>query len=587
MENMENINIVISQLDDFLKEQKTKISKIFIDEKTADGLFIENDFAIKEFLIKIFGKEKDVSDKGLFSQLIDYNNADNYYSDSVIFSFWTYRGESDIYLKENTGKWRKNFYYKGHRWSSDILKSQFYHFFEYFERISNGNTPIEFFTFWGLKSKKTFFRVSLMENKPNTLTVPDIRKLNLHEVNNYISLIDRYRSIIVNEKTTFNQTSNSDEIYMYEHFKDVYIKAKEQLQELSIVKEFKEQIDSFFGCHDSSDNCYDVISEIILTLFYFDQPYDINFFLPKDHSEKSCLVITTKQNKIIEDEIIKILVSLVDALRYLSKLDREIWDKLKSNIVLFWSFKDAYSNQVCKYEQLSDTLLNLFRTIAREKNIEFIEDKFRIKDFNSFMHKVIKIANEGIINPDSLTEKEKKRSEVFIDVLKEENPKRIIELFELLSDISGIRIVCLFDSEAVQILEVLDEINKDIINGIQIIDKDDYTQSKQNKSNEFDYRSYHRVIKLRPGREAIYEFKGLSNIHCELQVRTMLSDMWANTSHKLIYKQKLPSQLLKESKIENELFSLSGHLGSGDERFDRLLETFKQLMEKTKSCNIS
>lgn len=161
--------------------------------------------------------------------------------------------------------------------------------------------------------------------------------------------------------------------------------------------------------------------------------------------------------------------------------------------------------------------------------------------------------------------------------------KEILNPFEEVKDILGIRIVCLF-------LTDIEKIRNSINDVFEIEEEDNKIDSSD--INSFGYMSIHFIVKLKEDyRGPRYDnIKGMS---FEIQVRTMTMDAWANISHYLDYKTEndIPDDLKKD------FFALSGLFYVADKHFElffmsrentkeHLIEQFEQEQADDENINI-
>ena len=177
--------------------------------------------------------------------------------------------------------------------------------------------------------------------------------------------------------------------------------------------------------------------------------------------------------------------------------------------------------------------------------------KFRVKSFNSYFDKLLQ--------------------------LQDDKSKHTI------SDILGIRIICPF-------LEDLDRVEKIITDSFEIDELE--RKGLKHSFREFGYDSIHMSIIIDEN-----EFEELipytDNI-CEIQLRTILQDAWAEVEHELIYKANFT--LLNEP-IKRKLASLNAILTLSDVIFQEIRDfqretqqqgfKLRQTMESNISSNLS
>lgn len=100
--------------------------------------------------------------------------------------------------------------------------------------------------------------------------------------------------------------------------------------------------------------------------------------------------------------------------------------------------------------------------------------------------------------------------------------KTYINLIEKINDIAGMRIVCTLKDEIFFIKDLIKQIPD-----INILKEKDYVT----KPKESGYSSYHMIVEVpvRLTSKVIY-------VKCEIQIRTLAMDFWANFEHKVKYK---------------------------------------------------
>ncbi|GLC88751.1 GTP pyrophosphokinase [Lysinibacillus piscis] len=153
--------------------------------------------------------------------------------------------------------------------------------------------------------------------------------------------------------------------------------------------------------------------------------------------------------------------------------------------------------------------------------------------------------------------------------LKKIEEKQTTNPFEDITDIVGLRVVCLFLSD-------IEKITKVINNNFEIILEDNKITDPSN-FNMFGYMSAHYIVKIKQ------HFKGsrydsIKNIAFEIQVRTISMDAWANISHFLEYKSDndIPPEL------KRDFNALSGLFYVADTHFEMF---YKERQENTISIS--
>jgi hypothetical protein len=125
-----------------------------------------------------------------------------------------------------------------------------------------------------------------------------------------------------------------------------------------------------------------------------------------------------------------------------------------------------------------------------------------------------------------------------------------------ITDLAGVRVIVFYTDDLPRVGEIL---RKEF--AIDTANSSD--RGAILKPNELGYHSYHYVLSISEQRSRLAEWKSLSGLKAEVQVRTVLQHAWAAISHALQYKASdaLPNELSRK------LFRLSGLLELADEEF--------------------
>ncbi len=187
--------------------------------------------------------------------------------------------------------------------------------------------------------------------------------------------------------------------------------------------------------------------------------------------------------------------------------------------------KKKYEENITLYNNLGKNVIESLRILLEKADVKFLSIYFRVKETASFIEKI-----------------ERKSYE---------NPLEEIE------DICGIRIICYYQ--------------KDIVKIIEIIKKEFSIFESQNKEtnleyNQFGYRSHHVIASIKQEWEKAPNFRGLSHLKCEIQVRTILMHAWAEIEHSLAYKTEAQTP----TQFRRKLHRISAKLEEADEQFEEL-----------------
>ncbi len=187
-----------------------------------------------------------------------------------------------------------------------------------------------------------------------------------------------------------------------------------------------------------------------------------------------------------------------------------------------------------EYEAILLSVVHDIRTALASTNLRF-QIKYRVKSFDEYLKKLC-IGQDG--RPTA----------------------------ERVEDIMGIRIVCPF-------LGDLEELETKLSERFEIteVDKKQHGQSFR----EFGYDATHLL--LAPPMEDIAHPLPHVPVVCEIQLRTILQDAWAEVEHELIYKSEWP---IPTFQIRRKLAALNANLTLGDIIFQELRDFQREMLRK-------
>lgn len=144
-----------------------------------------------------------------------------------------------------------------------------------------------------------------------------------------------------------------------------------------------------------------------------------------------------------------------------------------------------------------------------------------------------------------------------VDSVIDKCERKGIQDHNLLVDVVGARVVCLFRSDMARVAEVL-------ANNFEIVRVDD----KLSDGGPLGYQSTHYICKL-PGHYKGPRYEKTSGVEFEIQVRTLCMHAWAAVSHHLDYKGDwdVPEEL------KRALSALGGLFYVADNQFEQFYST--------------
>jgi len=139
-----------------------------------------------------------------------------------------------------------------------------------------------------------------------------------------------------------------------------------------------------------------------------------------------------------------------------------------------------------------------------------------------------------------------------------------------ITDLLGIRVVCPF-LEEVEVVEQL------ITRKFEILEMEH--KAEQHSFREFGYDSVHLLIKAQP--LDCQEQLPYSDDVCEIQLRTILQEAWAEVEHELVYKSDIG---IPNHSIRRKLASLNASLTLSDLIFQEIRDYQKEIRQRGLQC---
>jgi len=184
--------------------------------------------------------------------------------------------------------------------------------------------------------------------------------------------------------------------------------------------------------------------------------------------------------------------------------------------------------------ELEEQLLTLYQKIRGllEEQGYTPTIKYRVKSFDNFFNKLLKLFRE----------QESKQP--------------------LITDLLGLRVICPF-------LEDLENVERLINANFQVVELE--RKGDRHSFREFGYDSVHLLIRLKPEPDRQLPF---ADSCCEIQLRTILQDAWAEVEHELVYKSDI---VLPNDSIRRKLASLNASLSLSDLIFQEIRDYQKEV----------
>lgn len=191
-------------------------------------------------------------------------------------------------------------------------------------------------------------------------------------------------------------------------------------------------------------------------------------------------------------------------------------------------FRDFYNDSALFLEQAKSSLISLISALMGDSSdISISKIEGRVKTRDECISKFIR----------------KYRSEL-------EGTGTSYSMKDHITDLIGIRIVCLYESDIYLALSALQ-------NEFEIIDSTDKSAEISGTDATFGYKGMHVDLKLKGQRARLPEYARFKHLPFEVQIRTLVQDAWSVIDHKIKYKKSIPHPLKRRINTLAALFELA------------------------------
>ncbi|MDC6292060.1 GTP pyrophosphokinase [Ralstonia pseudosolanacearum] len=191
------------------------------------------------------------------------------------------------------------------------------------------------------------------------------------------------------------------------------------------------------------------------------------------------------------------------------------------------AFRDYYDTERSLLEGAIESFLTLVRSLLASANITVSKVEGRLKSREECIKKFTR----------------KYRSSL-------ESSKTPYEIKDHITDLVGLRIVCLYEDE-------IDAIKELIHKNFEVLSMTNKIAQVEGTENSFGYKGLHLDLKLNSDRLNFPEYGVYGKVPFELQMRTVVQDSWSILDHKIKYKKSIPGRLKRRINTLAALFELA------------------------------
>ena len=124
------------------------------------------------------------------------------------------------------------------------------------------------------------------------------------------------------------------------------------------------------------------------------------------------------------------------------------------------------------------------------------------------------------------------------------------EIKDHITDLIGLRVVCLYEDDIEKVKDVLSE-------HFSVLDETNKISQVESTEDSFGYKGLHLDLRLGELRKEMPEYKAFVSFNFEIQIRTIIQDAWSVLDHKIKYKKSIPNFLKRRINTLAALFELA------------------------------
>ena len=138
---------------------------------------------------------------------------------------------------------------------------------------------------------------------------------------------------------------------------------------------------------------------------------------------------------------------------------------------------------------------------------------------------------------------------------------------DYISDLIGIRIVCLYEDQIADVARLLQK-------NFNTIDVTDKISEVEGTEASFGYKGLHLDLALNDEMAALPKYQPYAQLAFEVQIRSLIQDAWSVLDHKIKYKKSIPNELRRRINLLSALFELA------DREFKEIRNATDELLQQ-------
>ena len=155
-----------------------------------------------------------------------------------------------------------------------------------------------------------------------------------------------------------------------------------------------------------------------------------------------------------------------------------------------------------------------------------------------------------------------------------ETDEQPYEIKNYISDLIGIRIICLYEDRIASIAQLLTQ-------SFKLIEVTDKIAAIESTEDSFGYKGLHMDLALPDELAAQTKYQAFADCPFEVQIRSLIQDAWSVLDHEIKYKKSIPNELKRRINVLSALFELA------DREFKEIRNATPALIEQATAAPVS
>lgn len=148
------------------------------------------------------------------------------------------------------------------------------------------------------------------------------------------------------------------------------------------------------------------------------------------------------------------------------------------------------------------------------------------------------------------------------------------EIKNYISDLIGIRIICLYEDRIAIVAQLL-------MQSFKLIEVTDKITAVESTEDSFGYKGLHLDLALPDELATQPKYLTFADCPCEVQIRSLIQDAWSVLDHEIKYKKSIPNELKRRINVLSALFELA------DREFKEIRNATTELIQQATAAPVS